>query len=109
MATTLSKPEIISLIMADMRNRKLMLGMEQLGLAVENYYTNLYSIILTQLGYDISNEKIIDFYESILENLHHIEISTFHAKQQQLAENLYDALVGMKLFEVDNYKQSHVM
>ncbi|MGN6646844.1 MAG: hypothetical protein ACTHJT_09985, partial [Cytophaga sp.] len=50
--TEANKKEIIQLILADMRNRKLLIGLEHAGLISEDFDTGLCYIILGKMGFD---------------------------------------------------------
>lgn len=94
-----TKQTILLLLQADMRNSKLLLGLEKAGLQADDFHTGLDLIVLEFLGFpQIKNrDAFYDFYyqrqESLIEGL---TVSTFREQQKALAEILYQELLLYK-------------
>jgi hypothetical protein len=88
-----NKTEIITLILADMRNRKLVMGLEATGLATDEFNTNLSSLIFSKMGIVKQHEtSVCNWYEDTVYNLLDTDLNRFRDHQEFLAEKLYYAL-----------------
>jgi hypothetical protein len=92
-----NKSEIITLILADMRNRKLLMGLEATGLATDDFNTNLSDLIFSKMEIDRQHETIVfNWYEDTIYRLLDTDLNKFREHQLFLAERLYDALETKK-------------
>ena len=92
--TTTNKAEILTLIAADMRNRKLIMGLEQAGLGAEAYYCDLTELILTKIGFGTVTDEIFNWYQTTLEEIIVTDTRIFMRTQQMLAEEMYALIVN---------------
>ncbi|WP_018342370.1 hypothetical protein [Cytophaga aurantiaca] len=91
--TTINRNEIITLILADMRSRKLIMGLEATGLATDDFNTNLVELICSKM--DIAKEHeipVFNWYEDTIYDLLDTDLNKFRDHQVFLAVKLYDAL-----------------
>jgi hypothetical protein len=87
------KKELITLILADMRNRKLIMGLEATGLTTDDFNTNLTELIFEKMGIAKQHEVLMsNWYEDIIFNILDIDLHTFKEHQLFLAITFYDAL-----------------
>jgi hypothetical protein len=99
-----NKQEILALILADMRNRKLIMGLEASGLHSEDFYTDLADIILSKTGFaDASNEEVFAWYDTTLELLLETDLKYFRSHHRALAEKMYELLVEKLLVAGGSY------
>ena len=93
--TTQNKNEIITLILADMRSRKLIMGLEATGLATDDFNTDLSDLIFSNMQIPKSQQvQIGNWYEDTIYDLLSTDLNTFNMRQAFLARQLYDALEG---------------
>ena len=94
-----NKTEIITLILADMRNRKLIMGLEATGLATDEFNTNLSYLIFSKMGIVKQHEIIVyNWYEDTVYGLLDTDLNTFRDRQVFLAERLYYALAEKRKY-----------
>lgn len=92
-----NKEEIIQLILADMRNRKLLMGLESAGLPTDDFTTNLSELIFSKIGIPEQHEThIFNWYEDTVYSLLNTDLNKFREHQLFLAERLYDSLEEKK-------------
>lgn len=90
---THQKNDLVLLIMADMCNRKLIMGLDAIGLSTDDFNTNLSSFIFEKMNISAEHETYIgNWYEDIVYTLLNIDFETFKENQFVLAITLYDAL-----------------
>jgi len=95
--THINKKEIIQLLIADMRNRKLLIGLEKAGLTTEYFYTSLCYIILDKMGFDGKRDEVIyEWYEDTMQSILEQDLEYFIEKQQRLANGVYQMLLEKK-------------
>jgi hypothetical protein len=88
-----NKSEIITLLLADMRNRKLIMGLEATGLATDDFNTNLSYLIFSKMEIDKQYHVIVfNWYEDTIYSLLDTDLDKFRTHQVFLAERLYYAL-----------------
>ena len=88
-----NKQEILALILADMRNRKLIMGLEATGLRSEDFYTDLADLILSKTGFpDTSDEELFIWYDTTLELLLETDLQYFRCHHRELAERMSELL-----------------
>ncbi len=95
--TTQNKQEIITLIGIDMRNRKLVMGLEQAGLHAENFYSDLTEIILRKMGFDETSDDIYNWYQETMEELINVNVAAFMAQEKELALKMHEQLIFQRL------------
>ena len=83
---------IVKLLQEDLKNSKLLLGLNQLGIVADPYHSDLGSIILVLMGFNDNNEDLYAFYQQQIEQLTSLETSAFHQQLDSLASNLYEVL-----------------
>jgi hypothetical protein len=87
------KNEILSLILADMRNRKLLMALDDAGFSTDDYTTDLSVLIFSKMQITKQYETIIyNWYEDAVYMLLNIDLNKFREHQVFLAMRLYDAL-----------------
>lgn len=99
METTIhfNKRELIQLLVADMRNRKLLLGLEKAGLHAEGFDTCLCYIILGKIGFDAQkDEAIYIWYEETMQALLEQDVFYFRERQHYQARRVYHMLIEKK-------------
>ena len=95
--TTINRNEIITLILADMRSRKLIMGLEAVGLATDDFNTNLAELIFSKMQIPKQQEvQISNWYEDTIYDLLSTDLNKFKMHQLFLAVRLYDALEEKK-------------
>ena len=88
-----TKEEVIRLILADMRNRKLVMGLEAAGLATDEFDTDLSELIFAKMGIAEKNEVLIgNWYEDMVFSMLDINLSTYRENQLLFALILFDSL-----------------
>jgi hypothetical protein len=93
----INRKEILTLLLADMRNRKLILGLEAAGLNPADFYTGLTDLILQKMGFDPNrDEHLSEWYEQTLENIIDKELPYFMNHQRELALTMYELLLAKK-------------
>ena len=91
--THINKKEIIELLLADMRSRKLLIGLEKAGLSSEDFYTGLCYIILGKMGFDgKQDEAIYVWYEETMQSILEQDLPFFRERQHALANRMYQLL-----------------
>jgi len=92
-----NKNEIITLILADMRNRKLLMGLEATGLSTDDFNTNLCDLIFSKIEMPKEYEAIIcNWYEDSMYTLLNTDLNKFRENQLFLATRIYEALNSKK-------------
>ena len=87
------KNEVITLILADMRNRKLVMGLDAVGLSTDEFNTNLSELIFEKIGIGKQHEiHIGNWYEDIVFNILDNDLQTFRQHQLFFAITIYEAL-----------------
>ena len=96
LTSDLSQKELILfLIKADMKNQKLIKGLDNAGALVEDFYTDLGTIILKLVGFENSDrdDTLFEFYDNKMKGLIDISTDDFLEKQRILALELYNELL----------------
>jgi hypothetical protein len=91
--TNAVKAEIITLLLADMRSRRLLMGLESTGLATDDFNSNLADLIFKA---DVSKQHetaMWNWYEDTIYTLLEIDMHYFRIHQEFLAHKLYDAIL----------------
>lgn len=104
-APNLTRKELIlSLIKADMRNNKLITGLDNAGALVEDFYTDLGTVILKLVGFGDAerDDDLYDFYVQTMEELIDLEVSEFVEKLNYLAVDFYNELLSEKILRQEN-------
>lgn len=87
------KEEVIRLMLADMRNRKLVMGLEAAGLSTDEFDTDLSELIFEKMGISGKNEVLIgNWYEDMVFSMLDVNLSTFRENQLLFALMLFDSL-----------------
>lgn len=93
----INRTEILILLLADMRNRRLMLGLQQAGLHPDDFYSGLMDLILQKAGFEnYYNESLCTWYEETIEMLIDKDLAYFSNHQRELAKRMYDLLMFRK-------------
>lgn len=106
---TQNKNEIIILILADMRSRKLLMGLEATGLATDDFNTNLSELIFSKMQIPKQQEvQIGNWYEATIYDLLDTDLNKFKMHQVFLAVRLYERLEEKKhsIQENTHFKES---
>ena len=89
----MNKNEIITLILADMRNRKLIMGLDAIGLSTDDFNTNLSYLIFSKMNIAKEHEVLVyNWYEDTVYYLLDTDMNKFREHQVFLAERLYEML-----------------
>lgn len=94
---TKNKKEIITLILADMRSRKLIIGLEATGLCTDDFNTDLSELIFSK--FEIPKQNLIEinnWYEDIIFSMLETDLNKFRQNQVILAEKLYNEIIQKK-------------
>lgn len=87
------KGEIIILLLADMRNTRLILGLRSVGLNTDNFYTNLTDLILQKMGFENYEDKLLrSWYEDTMNMVIDIEPYDYIFHERALAERMHSLL-----------------
>ncbi len=91
--TRTNRKEVIILLLADMRNSRLIMGLRAVGLNTDNFYTNLTDLILQKMGFENHTDKsICAWYEDTLHTLIDKELHYYVFHERELAEHMYDLM-----------------
>ncbi|ABG60175.1 hypothetical protein [Cytophaga hutchinsonii] len=96
----LTKKELIlTLIKADMRNVKLIYGLENAGALVENFYSNLNVIVLKLIGFEETERKdeLYALYDKKMAALIDLHVTDFIDGINYLALDFYNELLLQKI------------
>jgi hypothetical protein len=91
MTSKKEKKLVISLIKDDLVNRKLLIGLDDLGLRPTDYYLNLSDTIFSLMGFsdDQSSERIFKHYLNLTEKAKFLNISESQTQLDILAQEIY--------------------
>lgn len=106
---THKKKNLVLLIMADMCNRKFIMGLDAIGLSTDDFNTNLSSFIFEKMNIPSEHETYIgNWYEDIVYTFLDIDFKTFKEHQFVLATTLYDAILAesLKFKKVNRYNSN---
>ncbi len=89
---------LLNLLKANLCNSKLIYGLEKAGLAADDYYGDLETVVLTQMGFDLEKREteLYDFYDETMNRLLEIDAKDFRPNLDKLAHELYEALLKRK-------------
>jgi hypothetical protein len=87
---------IIQLIQNDLKNAKLTLGLNKLGLDASNYYLNLKELLFELLCFEKNEqeEKLFEAYISYAEKVQAIDVIQHPEKLMELATEIYNWLMA---------------
>ena len=93
------KELILTLIKADMRNVKLIQGLENAGALVEYFHTDLCFIILKLIGFEDAErtDELYAFYDTKMHALVDVSVDVFREKLPYLAVDFYNELLLQKM------------
>ena len=90
---------IIALIKADMKNHKLIRGLDEAGALVEDFYLSLDGIIMDELGFsDEEQEEAYELYSKKMRQLEKLPLSSFLQNLNANAQELYIELLAEKKY-----------
>ena len=94
-----NKELVLALIKADMRNMKLIMGLERTGFSVEYFPTDLSQEILRLVGFEDSerNDDLSNFYIRSLEQALEVTLDEFRFRIHTLALDFYNLLLNEKI------------
>jgi hypothetical protein len=91
-----TKGEVMTLILADLRNRKLVMGLDAIGLSTDEFNTDLSILIFSKMGIANQHEVLmVNWYEDRVFHILDIDLPTFREHHLFLAITLYDSLKEM--------------
>lgn len=94
---TAKHKEIIILLLAEMRNYRLIEGLRAAGLHTDNFYTKLTDLILEKTGFDLdTHQELRDWYEEVLRDTVNQELRYYIFHERELAEQMYNQLLQKK-------------
>ncbi len=98
LAISLDNPKdlILLLIQADMRNSRLIGGLNKAGALIENFDTDLAFVVFTLIGFKERDDSLYTKYFRYLERLNELDLSVFLDKQCFYAFKLYQILIKEK-------------
>jgi len=93
------KELILSLIKADMRNIKLIKGLDKAGALVEYFHSDLGTIILKLIGFEEveRDDTLYDFYDKTLNRIIDIDVSEFMEQLNFLTVDFYNELLCVRI------------
>jgi len=92
-----NKKEIITLILADMKSRKLIVDLEAAGLSPKDFNTDLAELILSKLEIPKKNLVAINnWYEDTIFSILEIDLNKFRKNQLFLVDKFYYDLLQQK-------------
>jgi len=95
--TDSNKNDILILIIADLRNRKLIMGLEAAGLYSDNFYTSLADVIFAKIGFpDVQDEELFTWYENTVQSVLQTDIHYFKEHHRNMALRIYNLLLEKK-------------
>lgn len=71
---------LLRLLQADLRNYRLIYGLEQAGLVIDHFYSNLHTVIIPMLGFppeQSQDDTVGDFYFELLEQQMELPLREF--------------------------------
>lgn len=88
------KKLIVSLIKDDLVNRKLLIGLNDLGLRPTNYYLNLGDTIFSLMGFtdNRKSEKVFEQYIDLTEKAKYLNLTESPLQLDNLADEIYNEL-----------------
>lgn len=90
--------ELMTLILADMSNRKLIMGLDAIGLSTDDFNTNLSNLIFIKMEIQKQHETVFsNWYEDMVFNILDVNFKTFIEHKLFLAQTIYDSLHGEKI------------
>jgi hypothetical protein len=95
----ISNPQLVlNLIKAEMRNYKLIIGLEYAGLSVDWFYTCLDKDILKLIGFNDTkyDESLYEVFDQLMTPIEKMEVDEFHQKIDTLALEVYTGLLAEK-------------
>ncbi|MGN6646596.1 MAG: hypothetical protein ACTHJT_08700 [Cytophaga sp.] len=88
------KKEVVILLLADMRNTRLVHGLNAVGLKTDTFYTCLTDLVLYKMGFrNYTDEALAVWYKDLLYQTIDREQMEYAYHERQLAEELYKQLV----------------
>ncbi len=89
---------IVSLILDDLINTKLVDALMRLDLDADQYYTHIGTKIMTLMGYtnQTQNELVHTYYVSLLNKGKHISLKNNYNDMRTLAKQIYEELKKQK-------------
>jgi len=93
------KELILTLIKADMRNVKLIQGLEHAGALVEHFYSDLSVVILKLIGFEDAErtDELYALYDTKMHALVDVSVEVFREKLPYLAVDFYNELLLLKI------------
>ena len=88
--------QIVGLIQSDLRNYRLVYGLEQAGLVLDFFHTNLNEVILPLMGFSDAqpeNDRLHQCYIDQLERHMELPLREFASQLPSLAKKMYEALL----------------
>lgn len=92
------KELVLTLIKAELRNTKLIKGIQDAGLVADGFYIELSFLILEQMGFDPSchSDDLLEVYFSMLDSKCTRPIHQFTSNINTYAEEIYAGLMKKK-------------
>jgi hypothetical protein len=91
------KREVVTLLLADMRNTRLVHGLNAVGLKTDTFYTCLTDLILYRMGFSNHADDALAFwYKELLYQTIDRDQMEYAYNERKLAEELYNKLLLKK-------------
>lgn len=88
------KKEVVILLLADMRNTRLIHGLNAVGLKTDTFYTCLTDLVLYKMGFiNYTDETLGVWYKDLLYQTIDKEQMEYVYHERELAEDLYKQLL----------------
>jgi hypothetical protein len=96
--TPLNTDLILTLIKADMRNYKLILGLDNAGVLAEDFFTDLGRTIMLLMDFEEEDrdDSLYELYDKFMDRLVDINVHQFHDAIKPLSIQLYAELLAEK-------------
>jgi hypothetical protein len=89
---------ILSIIKADMRNYKLILGLDNAGVLAEDFFTDLGRSVMVLMDFEEEDrdDGLYELYDKFMDRLVEINVHQFHDAIKTLSIELYADLLAEK-------------
>lgn len=98
-----SKELILSLLRADLKNSKLLYGLEKVGFTADDFYTDLDRQVLELMGFgrEQRSDELYQHYHQTIERLVEVPLPVFFENLKTMTLELYNELLQYKVGLID--------
>ncbi|MBI1838676.1 MAG: hypothetical protein HYR91_15535 [Flavobacteriia bacterium] len=99
---------IISLIKDDLRNNKLINGLNKIGLKADDYYLHLSDTIFNLMGFEDNSQTdaLIEYYYEYSNKVEECDFSLNSTQLDEMAEEVFERLSSIKTDHIYNKHQN---